>query len=294
VDPLSPDYPWYTPYQFAGNKPIAHIDLDGLEEKNVTLYQNNDGTYNIDKTKVSIQRNAKIYQDRQRVALTNLKIVSPDGSIAQYQFVEKLEDNGKLKGTDIYPSARYDYSPTSKINRDPKDVNLMFEEDGGYWAAFSADSDDRLARNSRAPDNWQSEENFNKVLGLGTDILSVVFPVLSLRGQSLKSLKKKKPKGWQTKPTRNNEGWIWVDKNGVERLRYMRPNGKNATNSQWARQENGYFRWKDKDGDYLDIDGNKVPDPKKLPSWGGMNKQQRQKALDSFIKQTHIPYEGTH
>ncbi|MDR7130079.1 RHS repeat-associated protein [Algoriphagus sp. 4150] len=31
VDPLSPDYPWYTPYQFAGNTPIAAIDLDGLE-----------------------------------------------------------------------------------------------------------------------------------------------------------------------------------------------------------------------------------------------------------------------
>jgi hypothetical protein len=25
-------YPWYTPYQFAGNKPIKFIDLDGLEE----------------------------------------------------------------------------------------------------------------------------------------------------------------------------------------------------------------------------------------------------------------------
>lgn len=32
VDPLSIDYPWYTPYQFAGNKPIKFIDLDGKEE----------------------------------------------------------------------------------------------------------------------------------------------------------------------------------------------------------------------------------------------------------------------
>jgi hypothetical protein len=32
VDPLSPDYPWYTPYQFAGNMPIWAIDLDGLEQ----------------------------------------------------------------------------------------------------------------------------------------------------------------------------------------------------------------------------------------------------------------------
>jgi RHS repeat-associated protein len=32
VDPLIAKYPWYTPYQFAGNKPINSIDLDGLEE----------------------------------------------------------------------------------------------------------------------------------------------------------------------------------------------------------------------------------------------------------------------
>ncbi|MCG2613738.1 RHS repeat-associated core domain-containing protein [Terrimonas sp. NA20] len=32
VDPLAKSYPWYTPYQFAGNKPIAFIDRDGLEE----------------------------------------------------------------------------------------------------------------------------------------------------------------------------------------------------------------------------------------------------------------------
>jgi|GEM_PF-1487449 len=32
VDPLTKSYPWYTPYQFAGNMPICAIDLDGLEE----------------------------------------------------------------------------------------------------------------------------------------------------------------------------------------------------------------------------------------------------------------------
>jgi RHS repeat-associated protein len=31
VDPIANQYPWYTPYQFAGNMPIKYIDLDGLE-----------------------------------------------------------------------------------------------------------------------------------------------------------------------------------------------------------------------------------------------------------------------
>ena len=32
VDPLQKQYPWYSPYQFAGNKPIWATDLDGMEE----------------------------------------------------------------------------------------------------------------------------------------------------------------------------------------------------------------------------------------------------------------------
>ncbi|MEX2567828.1 MAG: RHS repeat-associated core domain-containing protein [Cyclobacteriaceae bacterium] len=31
VGPLIPDYPGYTPYQYANNCPIANIDVDGLE-----------------------------------------------------------------------------------------------------------------------------------------------------------------------------------------------------------------------------------------------------------------------
>jgi RHS repeat-associated protein len=33
VDPLQFKYPYYTPYQYAGNKPISFIDLDGGEEE---------------------------------------------------------------------------------------------------------------------------------------------------------------------------------------------------------------------------------------------------------------------
>ncbi|WP_121356798.1 RHS repeat-associated core domain-containing protein [Flavisolibacter nicotianae] len=33
VDPLTASYPWYTPYQFAGNKPIMNVDMDGKEDK---------------------------------------------------------------------------------------------------------------------------------------------------------------------------------------------------------------------------------------------------------------------
>ncbi len=38
IDPLIGNYPWYTPYQFAGNSPISMIDLDGLEEVSPTIH----------------------------------------------------------------------------------------------------------------------------------------------------------------------------------------------------------------------------------------------------------------
>ena len=32
LDPLSKSFPWYSPYQYAGNKPVWASDLDGMEE----------------------------------------------------------------------------------------------------------------------------------------------------------------------------------------------------------------------------------------------------------------------
>jgi RHS repeat-associated protein len=43
VDPLMASYPFYTPYQFAGNKPIIAIDLDGLEEHIVVFTHDQNG-----------------------------------------------------------------------------------------------------------------------------------------------------------------------------------------------------------------------------------------------------------
>ncbi|MDG4821379.1 hypothetical protein O7635_05860 [Asanoa sp. WMMD1127] len=94
------------------------------------------------------------------------------------------------------------------------------------------------------------------------------FPVRSLRGQSIRSLRRQRPSNWREVPTRENEGFIWLDENGVERLRFMRPTGEPPTANKWSRQANGYLRWQSSQstpGDgpegklFLDTDGNLVP-----------------------------------
>ncbi len=36
VDPLTKEYPFYSPYQFASNSPILAVDIDGLESSNIS------------------------------------------------------------------------------------------------------------------------------------------------------------------------------------------------------------------------------------------------------------------
>jgi len=109
----------------------------------------------------------------------------------------------------------------------------------------------------------------------GTSRPAQPFPRKTLRGVSESWLKRNKPPGWKQVPTDNGGGWKWVDENGTERLRFMRPNGKNPAASQWSRQANGYIRWRDEAGGYLDIDGNVV-----------------NRSESSFEERTHILYEG--
>ena len=56
VDPLSPKYPWYTPYQFAGNTPIQAIDLDGAEEYHYTLALDKQGETHLTLTKIQFRK----------------------------------------------------------------------------------------------------------------------------------------------------------------------------------------------------------------------------------------------
>jgi RHS repeat-associated protein len=57
VDPLTGSYPWYTPYQFAGNMPIWAMDLDGLEE----AIRTNAGTLGDGTPQVAIDNTATIF-----------------------------------------------------------------------------------------------------------------------------------------------------------------------------------------------------------------------------------------
>lgn len=65
--------------------------------------------------------------------------------------------------------------------------------------------------------------------------------IRNLQGKSLNWIKKQKPRGWRTVSNDNRGGWKWLDENGIERLRFTRPNGKTASASRWSRESIGYI-----------------------------------------------------
>ncbi len=75
VDPLTASYPWYTPYQFAGNMPIVAIDLDGLEEYVVALRYDKKGRV--------IQMTVSSFYDLDvngKEKIINMKLVDENGN----------------------------------------------------------------------------------------------------------------------------------------------------------------------------------------------------------------------
>ncbi len=85
VDPLFHSYPWYTPYQFAGNMPIWAIDLDGLEEKKSTLIRVN-----------------KIMDTKGNLIKTPVTGISDGGEIATITPGETVLRQGDSDGVIIY------------------------------------------------------------------------------------------------------------------------------------------------------------------------------------------------
>ncbi|MDX2248305.1 MAG: RHS repeat-associated core domain-containing protein [Bacteroidia bacterium] len=90
VDPLSPEYPWYTPYQFAGNKPIRFIDVDGLEEFDLMVKDRlNQGAF---LKLVNPEGSLKVnwYQNGQ-FKITTPDFISPNGYDGLQRFWERSE-----------------------------------------------------------------------------------------------------------------------------------------------------------------------------------------------------------
>jgi RHS repeat-associated protein len=62
-DPLTPEYPWYSPYQFAGNMPIWAVDIDGREPWLYTWRLDMDANEKLHMVKIGARNLNMIWRD---------------------------------------------------------------------------------------------------------------------------------------------------------------------------------------------------------------------------------------
>ncbi len=114
VDPLTASYPWYTPYHFAGNKPIWAIDLDGLEEYYITDYYNTAGELYKTETRVvtaditsqiKVHRSQVVYSEQTNGIITaEVSYVGTstgkwkDKGVGPFRSIQEKNKMGQLKG----------------------------------------------------------------------------------------------------------------------------------------------------------------------------------------------------
>lgn len=104
VDPLQFKYPYYTPFQYAGNKPVTFIDLDGMEEKKKTDNPISVGyEYNITFHKYKDTVMAEYINTENRKAV-NIEIEIATSIIAELKVTSKV-----LKGIKELPGIVNDF-----------------------------------------------------------------------------------------------------------------------------------------------------------------------------------------
>jgi RHS repeat-associated protein len=161
IDPLEKQFPWYTPYQYAGNTPVQAIDLDGAEEYHYTRITDKLGnTIELKLTKVVdiYEWQWKPQTDDNSFLGFSLweKTKNPRKEFVVHQTDSKPIDNGstKIKWVDYDESTTFDsynqalkstykdFASTSEdiINRSLQGINNVAEEirsNGGPYARSS-------------------------------------------------------------------------------------------------------------------------------------------------------------
>lgn len=131
-----------------------------------------------------------------------------------------------------------------------------------------------------AYDDGDARKLGNKTFTLGIEVLGMAAILrggggvrFRTFGQSEKNVLRRAPRSWRRVPVEKGSGWKLVDENGVERVRFMRPDPRSR--GVWGRLKLGYWRMQDELGRFLDENGNVVPE-----------------SDPEFHFKTHIPYTG--
>jgi len=152
ADPLAPKYPFYTPYQFAGNKPVIAIDLDGLEEYLVIRWMIGKTNVSTGTTLIRIPLDCRVERDNSRSAVY---IMRDANDLVRYIKTDK-DGNSTLDATSLvgdylctgqsYKSTLDKTSSKWSDELDPELKSVMEEGYGNYLKATKRPGSDPNAK----------------------------------------------------------------------------------------------------------------------------------------------------
>lgn len=193
VDPLTKSYPWYTPYQFAGNMPIWAIDLDGLEEQIVV-----DNTHPNGGQPDITTLNAEQIKNSNANQVLFVKYMREAGLVDECSTIHfKLTSNPTLKRV----GAELVFSVTYNINWDGNsltNIEIPFFSVGiigGHWYDYPL-----VLVGSGAYSNFLNKIQIPKMMnGMVSQMFSKYYG--TSRGQKLEALA----------AFTKYQGWTWLD-----------------------------------------------------------------------------------
>jgi RHS repeat-associated protein len=162
-DPLSKNFPWYTPYEFAGNNPIKYIDMDGEEPKPQTVN----------------------YGQNVMVGLVNTTSLINNAKMAN--------DNWLGVRGDIEAGLKYIESLKSNMKPEVSLMNFVFSTHGGYLIKDGKMTEATAFKSDPTGESYISAGDITKFMQTGTTgaLKADGFPVsITDKDKSIGDLKK--------------------------------------------------------------------------------------------------------
>jgi RHS repeat-associated protein len=130
VDPLFQSFPWFTPYQFAGNQPVWAIDLDGLEQFVVHTFEDKETEVKLDpnsdfgSTTLIIHRRGGISTRFFSAPMGKIALTDPN----HFGYI-KLQHNQNFTSKEVYIEANNMFKPIVQEFLDQKNSVLVNKDE---------------------------------------------------------------------------------------------------------------------------------------------------------------------
>lgn len=153
VDPLAPKYPWYTPYQFAGNMPISAIDLDGLEPASSTMNTDAYGNRSLTRT----YANGNVVTDQVKTLEDGTDVVA-----------SRHKTDGAWGGSER--AGDLEYSEGSEVYENLSDISISHYDIAGSQSVTGYSTGGTTLGSGYGPDQFSADggSGFTSYLSLAT------------------------------------------------------------------------------------------------------------------------------